>query len=239
MRARRWHLRTFRVPARRVPSEPSSPYSPSNGTIEMSAPPNAFCSTRDHFCGSSPNHAAPSLCISCTTGVVPHVGVTRIISMGAPSIAHRSDPGRAYPGARRAEYSQSGMARCRSKRQKEQGRPPDLFMQRCSRLISSAAPSGCTSMLDRLSSASPSAPLAVRGSHAGILSAAQEWVKDVTGGEGGIRTHEPAFGRLPAFEAGSFNRSDTSPRRLWQIDVASLTKAGRRHNFIACKPKEP
>jgi hypothetical protein len=33
-----------------------------------------------------------------------------------------------------------------------------------------------------------------------------------TGGEGGIRTHEPAFGRLPAFEAGSFNRSYTSPR---------------------------
>jgi len=127
MRARRWHLRTFRVPARRVPSEPSSPYSPSNGTIEMSAPPNAFCSTRDHFCGSSPNHAAPSLCISCTTGVVPHVGVTRIISMGAPSIAHRSDPGRAYPGARRAEYSQSGMARCRSKRQKERGRPARSF----------------------------------------------------------------------------------------------------------------
>ena len=33
------------------------------------------------------------------------------------------------------------------------------------------------------------------------------------GGEGGIRTHEPGFARLPAFEAGSFNRSDTSPRR--------------------------
>ena len=33
------------------------------------------------------------------------------------------------------------------------------------------------------------------------------------GGEGGIRTHEPGFARPPAFEAGSFNRSDTSPRR--------------------------
>src|SRR6266568_8481276 len=33
------------------------------------------------------------------------------------------------------------------------------------------------------------------------------------GGEGGIRTHEPGFARLPAFEAGSFNRSDTSPER--------------------------
>ena len=32
-----------------------------------------------------------------------------------------------------------------------------------------------------------------------------------SGGEGGIRTHEPGFARLPAFEAGSFNRSDTSP----------------------------
>jgi hypothetical protein len=31
------------------------------------------------------------------------------------------------------------------------------------------------------------------------------------GGEGGIRTHETVPG-LPAFEAGSFNRSDTSPR---------------------------
>ena len=35
---------------------------------------------------------------------------------------------------------------------------------------------------------------------------------DIDGGEGGIRTHEPGFARLPAFEAGSFNRSDTSPR---------------------------
>src|SRR5579864_5187056 len=33
------------------------------------------------------------------------------------------------------------------------------------------------------------------------------------GGEGGSRTHEPGFARLPAFEAGSFNRSDTSPRQ--------------------------
>ncbi len=35
------------------------------------------------------------------------------------------------------------------------------------------------------------------------------------GGERGIRTHEPGFARLPAFEAGSFNRSDTSPLRLY------------------------
>ena len=35
----------------------------------------------------------------------------------------------------------------------------------------------------------------------------------VHGGEGGIRTHEPGFARLPAFEAGSFNHSDTSPRQ--------------------------
>jgi len=32
------------------------------------------------------------------------------------------------------------------------------------------------------------------------------------GGEGGSRTHEPGFARLPAFEAGSFDHSDTSPR---------------------------
>ena len=41
--------------------------------------------------------------------------------------------------------------------------------------------------------------------------------KNRYGGEGGIRTH----GRVPptlAFEASSFNRSDTSPRRVRNLD---------------------
>ena len=38
--------------------------------------------------------------------------------------------------------------------------------------------------------------------------------RTVRGGEGGSRTHEPGFARLPAFEAGSFDHSDTSPRWL-------------------------
>ena len=31
------------------------------------------------------------------------------------------------------------------------------------------------------------------------------------GGEGGIRTHDPAFDRIPLFESGAFSRSATSP----------------------------
>jgi hypothetical protein len=46
------------------------------------------------------------------------------------------------------------------------------------------------------------------------------------GGEGGIRTHEPGFARLPAFEAGSFNRSDTSPQR--SIILATTDKSHKR-----------
>jgi hypothetical protein len=31
------------------------------------------------------------------------------------------------------------------------------------------------------------------------------------GGEGGIRTHDPAFNRIPLFESGAFSHSATSP----------------------------
>ena len=31
------------------------------------------------------------------------------------------------------------------------------------------------------------------------------------GGEGGIRTHDPVFDRIPLFESGAFSRSATSP----------------------------
>ena len=50
-----------------------------------------------------------------------------------------------------------------------------------------------------------------------ILESSHGAVKRDHGGEGGIRTHEPGFARLPAFEAGSFNHSDTSPRRTKYI----------------------
>ena len=32
------------------------------------------------------------------------------------------------------------------------------------------------------------------------------------GGEGGIRTHDPVFDRIPLFESGAFSRSATSPK---------------------------
>src|SRR5713101_4217197 len=48
------------------------------------------------------------------------------------------------------------------------------------------------------------------------------------GGEGGIRTHEPSFARLPAFEAGSFNRSDTSPRRKLSQEITKATHERQR-----------
>jgi hypothetical protein len=36
------------------------------------------------------------------------------------------------------------------------------------------------------------------------------------GGEGGIRTHDPAIHRIPLFESGAFSRSATSPAlSLW------------------------
>ncbi len=35
--------------------------------------------------------------------------------------------------------------------------------------------------------------------------------RGVIGGEGGIRTHDPVFDRIPLFESGAFNRSATSP----------------------------
>jgi hypothetical protein len=34
---------------------------------------------------------------------------------------------------------------------------------------------------------------------------------DYYGGEGGIRTHDPVFDRIPLFESGAFSRSATSP----------------------------
>ena len=43
------------------------------------------------------------------------------------------------------------------------------------------------------------------------------------GGEGGIRTHDPAFGRIPLFESGAFSRSATSPSRSSaEIPVGSI-----------------
>src|SRR5882762_8263652 len=44
-----------------------------------------------------------------------------------------------------------------------------------------------------------------------------------SGGEGGSRTHEPGFARLPAFEAGSFDHSDTSPRWLSHSNGGAAT----------------
>ena len=35
-------------------------------------------------------------------------------------------------------------------------------------------------------------------------------LQDLTGGEGGIRTHD-TLARIPVFETGTFNRSVTSP----------------------------
>ena len=49
-----------------------------------------------------------------------------------------------------------------------------------------------------------------------------------SGGEGGIRTHEPSFARLPAFEAGSFNRSDTSPRPNDSYSVSEVPALSNR-----------
>src|SRR5258706_14830642 len=43
------------------------------------------------------------------------------------------------------------------------------------------------------------------------------------GGEGGSRTHEPGFARLPAFEAGSFDHSDTSPQGLRHFNGGAAT----------------
>jgi hypothetical protein len=35
------------------------------------------------------------------------------------------------------------------------------------------------------------------------------------GGEGGIRTHDPVFDRIPLFESGALSRSATSPAPLF------------------------
>src|ERR1700704_2417447 len=51
------------------------------------------------------------------------------------------------------------------------------------------------------------------------------------GGEGGSRTHEPGFTRLPAFEAGSFDHSDTSPR--WLNHSNGGAPAGQRWSRYA------
>src|ERR1700682_962245 len=48
------------------------------------------------------------------------------------------------------------------------------------------------------------------------------------GGEGGSRTHEPGFARLPAFEAGSFDHSDTSPRWLSHSNGGVAVEQRRR-----------
>ncbi len=36
----------------------------------------------------------------------------------------------------------------------------------------------------------------------------------MNGGEGGIRTHDPAVNRIPLFESGAFSHSATSPAPL-------------------------
>ena len=54
------------------------------------------------------------------------------------------------------------------------------------------------------------------------------WAFEKYGGEGGIRTHEPSFARLPAFEAGSFNRSDTSPRPNGSFSVSEVPALSNR-----------
>jgi hypothetical protein len=50
------------------------------------------------------------------------------------------------------------------------------------------------------------------------------------GGEGGSRTHEPGFARLPAFEAGSFDHSDTSPQQ--ELHSSGDLIAGQRWLFL-------
>jgi hypothetical protein len=43
------------------------------------------------------------------------------------------------------------------------------------------------------------------------------------GGEGGIRTHDPVFDRIPLFESGAFSLSATSPAPLnFEIQVGSI-----------------
>src|SRR5262249_39255648 len=44
-----------------------------------------------------------------------------------------------------------------------------------------------------------------------------------TGGEAGIRTQEPGITRLTAFEAVSFDHSDTSPRHLLRLILADFS----------------
>jgi hypothetical protein len=45
-----------------------------------------------------------------------------------------------------------------------------------------------------------------------ILRQALNFIKILSyGGEGGIRTHDPVFDRIPLFESGAFSRSATSP----------------------------
>src|SRR6266568_4174168 len=51
---------------------------------------------------------------------------------------------------------------------------------------------------------------ALRLAHQSFAHSGQSVIRRI-GGEGGIRTHEPVS-RLHAFQACSFNRSDTSPR---------------------------
>ena len=40
------------------------------------------------------------------------------------------------------------------------------------------------------------------------------WI-DPSGGEGGIRTHDPVFDRILLFESRAFSRSATSPDNTW------------------------
>src|SRR5258707_13212610 len=58
------------------------------------------------------------------------------------------------------------------------------------------------------------------------------FLRDIYGGEGGSRTHEPGFARLPAFEAGSFDHSDTSPRGLRHSSGGAATGQSRTSERI-------
>ena len=55
-------------------------------------------------------------------------------------------------------------------------------------------------------------PVALRGNPDWRIGAGQGLEFDRNGGgEGGIRTHDPVFNRIPLFESGAFSHSATSP----------------------------
>ena len=40
------------------------------------------------------------------------------------------------------------------------------------------------------------------------------YISPIGGGEGGIRTHDPAINKIPLFESGAFSHSATSPLKI-------------------------